>query len=124
MKKISFKVQGSTDEPYNVSINKSGNKIQCVCNCKAGVNRMHCKHWMGVFEGTKQKYIGLSEKQIKEIQSWLPGSDIENAWKEYEKINNETIKHMAKKFIIDSRRIISNKNLNAKYFAIGLGQKI
>ena len=45
-------------------------------------------------------------------------------WKEYEKINNETIKHMAKKFIIDSRRIISNKNLNAKYFAIGLGQKI
>ena len=59
MKKISFKVQGSTDEPYNVSINKSGNKIQCVCNCKAGVNRMHCKHWMGVFEGTKQKYIGL-----------------------------------------------------------------
>ena len=28
MKKIRFKVQGSTDEPYNVSINKSGNKIQ------------------------------------------------------------------------------------------------
>ena len=92
MKKISFKVQGSTDEPYNVSINKSGNKIQCVCNCKAGVNRMHCKHWMGVFEGTKQKYIGLSEKQIKEIQSWLPGSDIENTWKEYEKIKEEEIK--------------------------------
>jgi len=49
---------------------------------------------------------------------------IMTSWKEYKKINNETIKHMAKKFIIDSRRIISNKNLNAKYFAIGLGQKI
>jgi hypothetical protein len=30
---------------------------------------------------------------------------------------------MAKKVIIDSRRIIYNKNLDAKYFAIGLGQK-
>ena len=46
------------------------------------------------------------------------------AWKQYEKINNKTIEHMAKKFIIDSRRIISDKKLNAKYFAIGLGQKL
>jgi UDP-N-acetyl-D-mannosaminuronate dehydrogenase len=45
-------------------------------------------------------------------------------WKEYERINNKTIKHMAKKFIIDSRRVLSNKNLNAKYYAIGLGQKV
>ena len=44
-------------------------------------------------------------------------------WKEYERINNKTIKHMNKKFIIDSRRILSNKNLNAHYYAIGLGQK-
>lgn len=44
-------------------------------------------------------------------------------WKEYERINNKTINHMNKKFIIDSRRILSNKNLDAKYYAIGLGQK-
>jgi UDP-N-acetyl-D-mannosaminuronate dehydrogenase len=42
-------------------------------------------------------------------------------WKEYEKINNKTIEHMNKKFIIDTRRILSNKNLDAKYHAIGLG---
>ena len=45
-------------------------------------------------------------------------------WKEYEKINNKTINHMDKKFIIDSRRVLSNKNLDAKYYAIGLGQKV
>ena len=44
-------------------------------------------------------------------------------WKEYERINNKTINHMNKKFIIDSRRILSSKNLNAQYYAIGLGQK-
>ena len=42
-------------------------------------------------------------------------------WKEYEKINNKTIEQMNKKFIIDTRRILSNKNLDAKYYAIGLG---
>ena len=49
---------------------------------------------------------------------------IMTAWKQYEKINNKTIEQMAKKFIIDSRRIISDKKLNAKYFAIVLGQKL
>ena len=49
---------------------------------------------------------------------------IMTAWKQYEKINNKTIEQMAKKFIIDSRRIISDKKLNARYFAIGLGQKL
>ena len=49
---------------------------------------------------------------------------IMTAWKQYEKINNKTIEQMDKKFIIDSRRIISDKKLNARYFAIGLGQKL
>ena len=107
MKKISFKVQGSADEPYNVSINRNGNKIQCVCNCGAGVNKMHCKHWMGVFEGIKQKYISLSEKQIKEIQSWLSGSDIESAWKEYERIKEKEIK--IKKEISREKKAVMKK---------------
>ena len=45
-------------------------------------------------------------------------------WKEYEKINNKTIKCMGKKFILDTRRILSNKNLDIKYYGIGLGQKV
>jgi hypothetical protein len=44
-------------------------------------------------------------------------------WKEYEGINNKTTKYMDKKFIIDTRRILSNKNLDVKYCGIGLGQK-
>ena len=68
---------------------------------------MHCKHWMGVFEGVKQKYIGLSEKQIKEIQSWLSGSDIESAWKEYEKIKEKEIK--IKKEISREKKAVMKK---------------
>ena len=40
---------------------------------------------------------------------------------EYSKINNNIIKKMKKKIIIDSRRILANKNIDADYQAIGIG---
>ena len=42
-------------------------------------------------------------------------------WKEYSKINNNMIKKMDKKIIIDSRRILVEKNIAADYQAIGIG---
>ena len=65
------------------------------------------------------KYATSISSALKNCQCAV----IMTKWKQYEKINNKTIKHMNKKFIIDSRRILSNKNLDAKYYAIGLGQK-
>ena len=66
------------------------------------------------------KYTTTISSALKNCQCVI----IMTQWKEYEKIDNKTIKYMNKKFIIDSRRILSNKNLDAKYYAIGLGQKI
>ena len=63
-------------------------------------------------------------KYVKSIPSALNDSQcaiIMTRWKNYEIINNKTIKHMAKKIIIDSRRILYSKNLDAKYYAVGLG---
>ena len=71
-----------------------------------------------IFHG-KIKYVKSISSALKDCQCAI----IMTEWKEYQKINNKTIKYMAKKIIIDSRRILYNKNLDAKYFAIGLGQK-
>jgi len=71
-----------------------------------------------IFHGNA-KYVTSISSALKNCQCAV----IMTKWKQYEKINNKTIKHMNKKFIIDSRRILSNKNLDAKYYAIGLGQK-
>ena len=71
-----------------------------------------------IFHGNA-KYATSISSALKNCQCAV----IMTKWKQYEKINNKTIKHMNKKFIIDSRRILSNKNLDAKYYAIGLGQK-
>jgi len=45
-------------------------------------------------------------------------------WKQFDSLNNNSIKHMNKKFIIDCRRVLARKVLDAEYHAIGLGQKI
>ena len=43
-------------------------------------------------------------------------------WKQFEKLNNNSIKHMNKKFVIDCRRILVEKELRAEYHAIGIGK--
>ena len=43
-------------------------------------------------------------------------------WKEFENIDNRTIKHMKRKLIIDCRRIFADKNMGKEYFALGIGQ--
>ena len=63
-------------------------------------------------------------KYVKSVPSALNDCQcaiIMTRWKDYERINNQTIKQMAKKIIIDSRRILYGKNLDAKYYAVGLG---
>ena len=42
-------------------------------------------------------------------------------WKEFENINNKSIRHMERKLIIDCRRIFVGKNIDAEYFALGIG---
>ena len=44
-------------------------------------------------------------------------------WKQFEALNNNSIKHMKRKFIIDCRRILSKKELDAEYYATGIGKK-
>ena len=66
------------------------------------------------------KYVKSIPSALKDCQCAI----IMTQWKDYESIDNKTIKRMAKKLIIDSRRILSTKNLDAEYYAIGLGQKI
>jgi len=43
------------------------------------------------------------------------------AWPEYSKITNKNLKHMKKRIIVDSRRILKNSKLDCIYNAIGIG---
>ena len=43
-------------------------------------------------------------------------------WKQYDMLNNNSIKQMSKKIIIDCRRVLVKKQLDVEYYAIGIGK--
>jgi len=61
----------------------------------------------------------------KSIPDAILGSQcviIMTQWKQYEKLVNNDFKHMKKKMVIDCRRILTDKQLDVDYYAIGLGK--
>ena len=72
-----------------------------------------------------KKVFGRKIDYAKSIVDALSKSQcviIMTHWKQYETLNNNSIKHMDKKFIIDCRRILAKKELRAEYHAIGMGK--
>jgi len=43
-------------------------------------------------------------------------------WKQFGELNNKSIKCMKRKLIIDCRRILANKKVDAEYYALGIGK--
>ena len=68
--------------------------------------------------GEKTKYADSISNSIKNSQCIV----IMVHWKQFESINDNHIRLMKKKFIIDCRRVLSKKQLNSEYHAIGIGK--
>jgi len=76
------------------------------------------KNTMKVF-GEKINYAKTIHDSLKKSHCVI----IMTQWKEYENLNNNSIKYMSKKLIIDCRRTLVKKELDAEYHALGLGMK-
>ena len=75
-------------------------------------------------ESTK-KIFGKKIIYAKSIADALNKSQcgvIMTHWKQYDTLNNNSIKHMSKKIIIDCRRVLVKKELDVEYYAIGIGK--
>ena len=74
-------------------------------------------------ENTKKKFKNKI-KYAASITESLQNSScciIMTAWPEYSKITNKSLQNMKKRIIIDTRRILENKQLDCIYNAIGIG---
>jgi len=69
--------------------------------------------------GDKIKYANSISNSLKNSQCAV----IMVYWKQFEKINNNSIRLMKKKFVVDCRRVLSEKKLNSEYHAIGIGKQ-
>lgn len=97
MEEIIFEVQGSAPQPYRVSfVRRSNANLSAYCTCPAGENGQYCKHRFTIMEGGQKGIVSTNVSDVKIIQSWLIGTDIEKALlklrgieKEAERIKNE-----------------------------------
>ena len=48
-----------------------------VRKCPAGEHGQYCKHRFRILSGSKENIVGENTEQVKIVQSWLPGSDLE-----------------------------------------------
>lgn len=89
MKSLVFLVKGSSPDPYRVTFSRNGKNITAFCTCPAGENGQHCKHRLEILAGSATNVVSENVEQVAEVASWLPGSDIEDAWVEVKRLEYE-----------------------------------
>jgi uncharacterized Zn finger protein len=80
MEELAFEVQGSAPEPYGVVfVRRSPTKLSAYCSCPAGENGQYCKHRFAILDGIQKHIVSANVGDVKIVQSWLPGTDVEQA---------------------------------------------
>lgn len=80
MEEIVFEVQGSALKPYRVVfVRRSQTNMSAYCFCPAGENGQYCKHRIAILDGTEKDFFSANPDDVKIVQSWLSGTDIETA---------------------------------------------
>ena len=89
MEQFSFLVQGSPKDPYSTTFARQGKKIIAKCSCPAGINGQICKHRLGILSGSGKNIVSDNPQDAAQVASWLPGSELEEAWGEVAKLESE-----------------------------------
>jgi len=90
MQEISFEVQGSASEPYGVVfVKRSETNLSAYCSCPAGENGQYCKHRFNILDGVTKGIVSDNLDDVKIVQSWLVGTDVEEALNKMRKLEVE-----------------------------------
>lgn len=90
MEEIKFKVQGSASEPYLVVfVKNSDTNLSAYCSCPAGANGQYCKHRFAILDGITKGIVSDNKEQVKIVQTWLKGTDVESALNSMRKLEAE-----------------------------------
>jgi len=91
--KIQFLVQGSTEMPYLVEfIRNSDSTIATHCTCPTSQNGQYCHHRFNIIEGKTADIVSENLDEVETVQSWIPGSEIETAMVEVQRLDDEIAK--------------------------------
>lgn len=79
MDRITFHIQGSAADPYEIVIGRSDGVPFALCSCPAGENGQHCKHRIGILLGEAALCEALNADDVASARSWIPGTALEIA---------------------------------------------
>ena len=80
MPRVTFQVQGSALDPYEVTFRKrSESNLSAHCTCPAGRRGQYCKHRFQILAGNTTHIVSNNVVDVEVVRSWLPGTDIEDA---------------------------------------------
>ncbi len=90
MKEILFEVQGSASKPYIVIfVKRSDTNLSAYCSCPAGGYGLYCEHPLNILDGVTKGIVSDNLDDVKIVQSWLAGTDVEEALIKLRKLEAE-----------------------------------
>lgn len=93
MEELTFEVQGSAKEPYGVVfVRRSPTNLSAYCSCPAGENGQYCKHRFAILDGIQKSIVSSNADEVKIVQSWLSGTDVERALLKMRSLEKEAAK--------------------------------
>jgi len=106
MQEISFQVQGSAADPYGVMfVKRSDTNLSAYCSCPAGENGQYCKHRFNILAGITKGIVSDNLADVKIVQSWLPGTDVDKAIQKMQELEAEVDR--IKKELSDAKKVVA-----------------
>lgn len=95
MSTITFLIQGSAPEPYEVVFEKDGQALICSCTCQAAWNNLMCKHRMGILTKKPKGIVSDNPSDLDTVYAWVDASHVSVALHKV-KIHEEKVKQLEK----------------------------
>jgi len=89
MMTLTFLVQGSAPEPYEVAFTITGGSITATCSCPAGKNGQYCKHRVSILQGSRSGIVSGNGEAVQTVLAALPGTAIEAALADFQNAARE-----------------------------------
>ena len=74
-----FKIQGSSDLPYDVAFERTGDNLRASCSCPAGQNGTHCKHRLNLLNGVVDDLVSENINEVSHLKGLLETTDVQAA---------------------------------------------
>ncbi len=78
--KLTFLIQGSTKEPYEVSFWKDGRNLTTSCTCEAGKNSLSCKHRFAMMDADVTNLVSGNIEDVSRLQQMIMDTDVAEAY--------------------------------------------